>query len=91
MNTIVFLLVLSLVLVSFDLAYRAVIDHAYGHNWKNDLAEDELIICVKDTVQHSKNLTCHIYTDLSAEQYRNMQANASFFDFNDSFKMDLID
>ena len=70
MNTIVFLLVLSLVLVSFDLAYRAVIDHAYGHNWYKDLGEDENIICVKDAVQHTKNLICHIYTGLNSTEYQ---------------------
>ena len=93
MNTLKFILTLSLILVSADFAYRAIVDHAYGHNWKADLDEDEIILCVKGSVVNASDtgIICHIYTDLTEANYRNLKNDGSFFDINDSFKMDLID
>ena len=100
MNTLKFLLVLSLVLVSADFAYRALIDRAYGQAEQGPLRhepqinEDEMIVCTKD-VQHKAyfgQLSCiimpmdDILTQKQAEKlYEKTQS------LNDTFEMGLID
>ena len=88
MNPLKFLLSLVLISVTLDFICVTV---SYAHNWQKDLYEDELIICVKDTVKHTQDLTCHIYTDINGNEFQKLRDNGSLFSFNDSFKMDLID
>ena len=59
------------------------INQVQAHDWKNDLNEDEQIICVNAKVVEKTGLICHIYTDATNRN--------DLFDIEDSFNMDLVD
>lgn len=98
MNTLKFILVLSLILVSFDFAYRTIVDHAYGQANQGPLRhmpqieEDQIIICVKD-VKHKAyfgQLSCIINNDgLDNPLLRKLGDKA--MSLKDTFEMGLID
>ena len=65
----------------FAIALLAI-NQAYGHDWTNDLNEDEQIICVNAKVIERTGLVCHIYTDATNR--------TDLFDIEDSFNMDIV-
>ena len=98
MNTIKFLLVLSLVLVVFDFGYRAIVDHAYGQANEDPLRhqpqinEDQIIICVKD-VKHKAyfgQLSCIINNDGLDNPLLKKLGNQAM-SLKNTFEMGLID
>jgi hypothetical protein len=70
-----------------SLAFFAIaliaIGQVSGHEWKNDLNEDEQIICVNAAVVERTGLICHIYTDATNR--------TDLFNIEDSFNMDIVD
>ena len=70
-----------------SLAFFAIaliaIGQVSGHEWKNDLNEDEQIICVNGAVVEKQGLICHIFTDATNR--------TDLFNINDSFNMDIVD
>jgi hypothetical protein len=90
LNTIKFVLIVSIVLVASDFIAHYAINTVKGQEIKDDLNEDQIIVCVNGHVVEQKGLICHKYNTDDFDYYQDAY-DGSLFNLDDSFDMGVID